>query len=235
MKPLLTEDEKKAIRDSLRTNEEKIEYNRWVGYYEALAEALPTFALAFEDYREEVKTLLCFIQQWEDYSNEEMHLNMILTDLRNSGNREGIEILFKNADTFRFEGSKLKTDEEGYFVIDINHGLKTQMNEQVRRVSLKLKTLKEITIGVETWIERKNCKVIAPEQVIQILTKAKDDLAYLIAPPYSTLRLKRMIEEGKTPNDYEKERAIIPNFEDSEFDQEEVDTWIDTLERLSKN
>lgn len=85
LKPLLTKAEAEAIKDSLKTNEERKEFNKWIAVYNTYTRIASTFGLVYAEYKSNANALLIYIRQWEDYSRQESHLNYILDELKDIG------------------------------------------------------------------------------------------------------------------------------------------------------
>jgi hypothetical protein len=218
-KPLLTEEETIALRDSLKTNDEKIEYNKWIGVYNVYREITPLFGIVYKEYQAVAERMLGYLKKWEAYDNEENHLITIYEELKGTGDKKAIDAYFKALSYLSFPDAKLVIAEDGYPEIDITK-LYERIQEEAKEVYKFYSTAKAIVIVVDEYTKKTRSKDFRPDVMIESIGYIKEDYSQRVAPRYSRKLLKEKQEKGMRVTKDEIRRAVYPSYEEIEPSQE---------------
>lgn len=224
---VLTSDERKALRESLKTDADKKEFNKWLNYFEVLRQYYPALAISHLTFKNSVMNLLAFVQQWEDYQEEENHLNYILTELENMGDKAAVEMMRKRVVSLRLDGSRFIVGDDGYFRLQLE-GLKGSLQRMSAQASYFLEETKTYLKAIEDWMKKKHCEAIMPEGMKLIIEEIKEDYGLAVAPKYSSRELRKREERGETITAAQRERALVPNYEDTKIRED----LINEIEKL---
>lgn len=229
--PLLTEEEVKALIDSLSTNKEKQEYNKWIAVYNVYSELTPLFGLVFKEYQGEAERLLGYLRVWEAYNQEENHLNTIYQELLDNGNEKAIEAFNKAVSYLTFVDAKLTRDKDGYIEIDIER-LYEKIKEEVSLLITTYEAAKAIVLVTEQYTRRTHSSGFRPEPLIVAIDSIKEDYALRVAPRYSHKLLKERIDKGIKVTRDEIKRAVFPSFDEVAVKQEYIDLFTERLNEI---
>lgn len=231
LEPLLTEDEVKALRDSLTTDKEKREYNKWIGVYNVYSELTPLFGLVYKEYQGEAEKLLGYLRVWEAYNQEENHLNTLYQELLDNGNKEAIEAFNRGVSYLTFVDAKLTRDKDGYIEIDITH-LYEKIKERLKTVWSTYEAAKAIVIVTDGYTKRTHSSAFRPEPMLAAISNIKEDYSLRVAPRYSRKLLQERIDRGQRVSPDEKMRAVYPYFEEIEVNKELIDLFTERLNEM---
>lgn len=238
LKPLLTKEEAEALRDSLTTNEEKKEFNKWIAIYNTYTRIASSFGLMYAEYKATANAMLVYVRQWEDYSRQESHLNYILDELKEKNNEEGVKSFYEMLEYMSLPFAEIGLDEDGYVEVDIGTPEKAEGTLYGRilyartQVIEYLSTLKAMVLAIDEWTDKMRSKAIMPPVMIDAIKVAKSDYALNIAPAYSEHELNKRIERGETISPFERMRAIYPDYDKVEAPESIYETTKKKLSRI---
>lgn len=230
----ITDEEADAIIDSFSDPGEAKEYNKWVKTYNVYSELTPLFGLVFKEYQTEAERVLGYLRQWEDYIQEEEHLNTIYQDLLNKGDGEALETFSQSLKHINFFNARLKRDKEGYIEIDIAP-LYQRILSKVNGVIESYQAAKAIVIVTERYTRSTKSAAFRPQILINAIDMIKEDYSLNIAPKYSRKRLKEAEEKGNTITKAERMRAVFPYYEEIEAPERLLNMFEDKLKAIIKN
>lgn len=233
-KPLLTEEETVALRDSLQTTEEKTEYNKWIGVYNVYREITPLFGIVYKEYQAVAEKMLGYLKKWEAYDNEENHLIAIYEELKATGSKKAIDAYFKALSHLRFPDAKLVIAEDGYPEIDIEK-LYERIQEEAKEVYDFYSTAKAIVIVMDEYTKKTRSKDFRPDVMIDSIGYIKEDYSLRVAPRYSRKLLKEKEAKGMKLTKDEKKRAVYPSYEEVEPSQEFLEIFRERLNSIIAN
>lgn len=223
-KPLLTEEETIALRDSLKSNEEKTEYNKWIGVYNTYRELTPVFGIVYKEYQTAAERMLGYLKKWEAYDNEENHLITIYEELKSLNNKETLEAYFKALSYLSFPDAKLIIAEDGYPEIDITK-LYERIQEEAKEVYFHYAIAKAMVIVVEEYTKKTRSKDFRPDIMIESIDDIKEDYSQRVAPRYSRKLLNEKKEKGIRLSKDEVRRAVYPSYEEITPSEEYLDIF----------
>ena len=223
-KPLLTEEETIALRDSLKTNDEKIEYNKWIGVYNTYRELTPLFGLVYKEYQAVAERMLGYLKKWEAYDNEENHLITIYEELKTLNNKETLDAYFKALSYLSFPDAKLIIAEDGYPEIDTTK-LYERIQEEAKAVYTRYSVAKAMVIVVEEYTKKTRSKDFRPDVMIESIDYIKEDYSQRVAPRYSRKLLSEKKEKGIRLSKDEIRRAVYPSYEEITPSEEYLDIF----------
>lgn len=226
--PLLTEEEAAALRDSLKTNEEKKEYNKWIGVYNVYSELTPYLGLVYKEYMGEAEKILGLLRVWETYENEENHLNAILQELIDTKNEEGVKSFKRAASYLTFTDAKLVWAEDGYIEIDVTR-LYEKIKENLKTVWQSYEAAKAIVLVTDKYTKRTHSSAFRTRLLVTAIDQIKEDYSLRVAPCYSRKLLKERIDKGQSVSKAEIKKAVYPYFEEVNPPQELIDFFTEQL------
>ena len=238
LETLLTKEEAEALRDSLTTNEERKEFNKWIAIYNTYCRMAPTFGLMYAEYKANANAMLVYVRQWEDYSRQESHLNYIIDELKDKKNEEGVKSFYEVLEFMTLPFATLGLDKDGY--VEVNIGtpeepegtLYGQILMGRRKVIDYLSTLKAMVIVLEEWTKKMKSKAIMPPILVEAIAQAKEDYALYIAPAYSEHELNKRIERGDVISPFERIKAIFPDYDKIEAPVDCYNAFKDKIEHI---
>lgn len=230
LKPLLTEDEARQIRDSLKTNEEKREYNKWLNYYNVYTDLMTLCGVIYKEYQVQAERVLGYLRVWEDYDQEENNINRIYDQLFADGTDKQKEAFTQTLKTLSFGYGKIVQDKDGYVEITRNRLYETIIDE-VKDMSGSYEVAKCFVIAVEEWTKAKRCKAIMPELMEIAIDQIKEDYALRVAPRYSRAELKKHLDRGERVSEMEGKLAVFPSYEETQT----PDLYLDMFRRKVKD
>lgn len=230
-KPLLTEEETIALRDSLKTNDEKIEYNKWIGVYNTYRELTPLFGLVYKEYQAVAERMLGYLKKWEAYDNEENHLITIYEELKTLNNKETLDAYFKALSYLSFPDAKLIIAEDGYPEIDTTK-LYERIQEEAKAVYTRYSVAKAMVIVVEEYTKKTRSKDFRPDVMIESIDYIKEDYSQRVAPRYSRKLLSEKKEKGIRLSKDEIRRAVYPSYEEITPSEEYLDIFRGQLKEI---
>lgn len=223
-KPLLTEEETIALRDSLKSNEEKTEYNKWIGVYNTYRELTPVFGIVYKEYQTAAERMLGYLKKWEAYDNEENHLITIYEELKSLNDKETLDAYFKALSYLSFPDAKLIIAEGGYPEIDITK-LYERIQEEAKEVYSHYAIAKAMVIVVEEYTKKTRSKDFRPDIMIESIDYIKEDYSQRVAPRYSRKLLNEKKEKGIRLSKDEVRRAVYPSYEEITPSEEYLDIF----------
>ena len=223
-KPLLTEEETIALRDSLKSNEEKTEYNKWIGVYNTYRELAPVFGIVYKEYQTAAERMLGYLKKWEAYDNEENHLITIYEELKSLNDKETLDAYFKALSYLSFPDAKLIIAEDGYPEIDITK-LYERIQEEAKEVYSHYAIAKAMVIVVEEYTKKTRSKDFRPDIMIESIDYIKEDYSQRVAPRYSRKLLNEKKEKGIRLSKDEVRRAVYPSYEEITPSEEYLDIF----------
>lgn len=227
---LVTEEEAVAIREGLKTDKERREFNKWLNFYNVYARIAPLFGLAKAEYERSASEALRYLQQWETLQQEEAHLNTILDELKDS--KPDAVPAFEAALSYcSFKFAKVETDSEGYVSFNFDK-LYSIIKEKMRFVHSFYSAYKSLIVAVEDWTKKRRCKEIMPGIIKESIEYAKEDLSLEVAPAYSRKLLKERHDRGERISAAETKKALYPYYEEIEVDMEFYKLWLERLKEF---
>lgn len=236
--PLLTKEEAEALRNSLNTDEEKKEFNKWIAIYNTYRRMAPTLGLAYAEYKANANALLVSVRQWEEYTRQENHLNYIIDELKDRKEANGLKIVYEMLEYMSLPFADMELDRDGYVEVNIGTPEKPegtlygQMLEGRKKVIMHLSLLKAMVVAIDEWTKKMKSKAIMPPILEDAIGQAKIDYAVTIAPAYSEHELNIRIERGERISPYERMRAIYPDYDKVEYTEEEYTLFRNKLEHI---
>lgn len=237
--PLLTENEVRAIQNSLTPQEGK-EYNKWIRCYNVYAEIAPIIGLAIAQYREQAEEIVGYLRTIEAYEQEENHLNTIYEALKDSKSKTALSAFDKSLKVLRFQFAELTRDEEGY--IEINREkLFEIVRAKIKSMGFAYTCLKAFIIAIDKWTDKHKSKKLMPPALSAPLDEIRTDTAINVAPSYSRKYLKDRIAQAQrrgetyTPSVSESKKAIFPCYDDVPSDTEFIEIWTNKLNSIENS
>lgn len=231
--PLLTEEEVIALRNSLKTDEEKREYNKWIGVYNVYCELTPFFGLVYKEYQGEAEKVLGLLRLWEAYENEENHLNVILQELRDTGNEKGIETYKRAISYLTFMDAKIVWTEDDFIEIDVTR-LYEKIKERIKTVWTSYEAAKAIVLVTEKYTKRTHSSGFRTAALLTAIENIKEDYSLRVAPMYSRKLLQEKIDKGLRISPAEVKKAVYPYFEEVTPPQDLIDFFTNHLNEVIK-
>lgn len=212
--PVVTEEEAEVLESSV-TQEQRKEFDKWVGYYHTLTRVAPVFGHTYSEFKGEANRLLSFIQIWEDYTVEEAHLNAIISKLKEKGCNDSVELLHKVVNLLSLDYGRFTRTKDDYVSIDFGTGnFWSIIDAQRRDVETAYSMFKSAVVVLEDWIKKHRCKAIVPDELRRAIENGKEDYALYVAPLYSRTELLKRMRKGEEIPLYEQQRAIFPAYEE---------------------
>lgn len=229
--PLLTEKEATAIKDSLKTNEEIKEYNKWVSVYNVYCELTPYLGLVYKEYMGEAEKTLGLLRVWKTYKSEENHLNAILQELIDTNNKAGVEAFRRAASYLTFMDAKLLWTEDGYIEIDVTR-LYDKIKENLKTVWQSYEAAKAIVLVTDKYTKRTHSSAFRTGLLVTAIDQIKEDYSLRVAPCYSRKLLKKRIDKGQHVSEAEIKKAVYPYFEEVTPPQKLIDFFTEQLNNM---
>lgn len=226
--PLLTEEEAIALRDSLKTDEEKKEYNKWIRVHNVYRELTPYLGLVYKEYQGEAEKTLGLLRVWESYESEENHLNVILQELIDTNNKEGVEAFKRAASYLTFTDAKLVWTKDGYIEIDTTR-LYDRIKECLKSVNQSYKAAKAIVLVTDRFTKRTHSSAFRTDLLVTAISQIKEDYSLRVAPCYSRKLLQRKMDKGLNVTPSEMKKAVYPYFEEINPPLELIDFFEEQL------
>ena len=233
LKPLLTEKEVEAIKNSLNGNEEKKEFNKWIGVYNVYNNVTPLFGLVYKEYQTIAERVLGYLRQWEAYIQEENHLNTIYGQLRGDGGEKGLAAFDEALSLLSFDGAKLKRDKNGYIKIDTEE-LYGRISDSVDELEKAYGAAKAINLALEEFIDRTRSKKFLPSPLVAAINNIEGDYSVRVAPRYSRRLFMRKKQSGQKITKEEERLAVFPFYEEVKAPSELVDLFRERIRSIAK-
>lgn len=231
--PLLTDEEARAIRDSVPPTEAK-EFNKWIRCYNVYADLAPIAGLALSEYRERANDVVGYLNIAETLEQEENHLNAIFEDLKETGSQKALTAFGKSLESMKFHFADLERDEEGYIRINTDKVLELA-REKMKEAVTSLSCLKAFIEALDEWTDRRKSKKFMPQPLLDSIEGVRTDTAIVVAPPYSAKVLQKKIEQGHVPTIAESKKAIFPYYAQYPSDEMFLDLWRDKIKFVEDN
>lgn len=226
--PLLTEDEALALRDSLKTNGERREYNKWISVYNVYRDITPLFGIVYKEYQAVAEKVLGLLRQWEAYNQEENHLITIYEEIKGLKDKKAEEAYLASLDYLHFKDAKLVRADDGYPEIDIAP-LYERIQEAAKDVYKFYSVAKAMVLVIEEYTKKTRSKDFRPDVMIESIGYIKEDYAQRVAPRYSRKLLKERIDKGMKITPDERKRAVYPSYEEIQPSEEELELFRNKL------
>lgn len=232
--PLLTEEETIALRDSLKTEEECKEYNKWIDIYNVYNELTPFLGLVYKEYQGEAEKMLGLLRVWECYENEENHLNTILQELIDTNNKKAVEAFKRAASYLSFTDAKLVWTEDGYIEIDVSP-LYKKIQERLKTVWQSYEAAKAIVLVTDKFTKRTHSSAFRTSLLVTAIDQIKADYSLRVAPCYSRKLLQERLDKGQKISKAEKRKAVYPYFDEVEPSQKLIDFFTEQINAMIKH
>lgn len=229
--PTLTEEEVVALRDSIETDEEKREYNKWIGVYNVYCELTPYLGLVFKEYQGEAEAMLGLLRVWETYENEENHLNSILQELIDAKDEKGVEAFKKATSYLTFAYAKLVWTEDGYVEIDVTD-LYERIKSRFETVKQSYEAAKAIVTVTDKYTKRTHSSAFRTTLLVAAINQIKEDYSLRVAPCYSRKLLQDRIDKGQKVSRAEIKKAVYPYYEEIIPPQRLTDFFTEQLNNM---
>lgn len=213
LEPLITEAEAKQIRNSLKTNEEKKEFNKWIDVYNVYNRLMTLCGVVYKEYQVQAERVLGYLRVWEDYDQEENNLNKIFDQVISEGTDKQKEAFAEALKTLSFPYGDIIQDEDGYVEIT-RERLYSTIWDEVKTMVGAYEVAKSFVVAVEEWTKRKKAKAFMPELMETALNNIKEDYALRVAPKYSRGQLKALQAQGIKTTPGEEKIAVFPAYDE---------------------
>lgn len=230
-KTLLTKEEAKAIRDSIQTDNDRKEYNKYIHYFNAYNQLTPFVGLVFKEYQTQAENLLGYIRVLEAYDQEENHLNTIFQDLKDNGGEKAASIFKKSLNSISFTYANIKIAEDGYIEIDTSE-VYNLIKDSVDNLIYFYEAAKAVVIATDEFIKKTHSKELVTEKISEAIADIKSDYALRVAPKYSRKNLKEKIDRGCYVTEEEKKRAVFPFYEEINPDEKLLQAMKDRIKQI---
>ena len=216
---ILTDEEIQALRQSVASEEEKEEFNKWIDYYDICKMYYSDLAICYLNYQKSAINLLAFVQQWEDYQREAQHLTSLLKGLNGEGCGAAVDWMRENIPSLSFDGSELKEEADGSFKLHLKgmEGSLKRMSEQTQNDLREAKTYVSV---ISEWIDKNKCMEAVPKGILIMLNDINEDYGLGVALKYSAQELMKREKNGETILPEEREFAIVPSVLYTPIDEE---------------
>ncbi len=231
--PLLTEEEVKAIINSL-SPEEGREFNKWIRYYNVYVDIAPLMGLAISQYREQAEEIVGYLRLLESYAQEENHLNTIFETLKESANETALAAFDTALKSLHFKFTRLQRDEDGYINLE-EETILNAVREKVKGMGFSYGCLKAFIIAVDEWTTKHKSKKLMPVSLAENMDDIRNDNSINIAPTYSRKFLKERIAKGLKPTIAEEKKALFPCYDDIPIMEEYVGLWKERLDSVNNS
>ena len=223
-KPLLTEEEMEALRDSLKDDNERREYNKWVHVYSVYSELTPLLGLVYKEYQGEAEKVVGYLRQWEALNQEENHLNAIFQEIVDSGSKEALDAFNRSVSHLTFSDAELRRDKDGYIEIDVTR-LYDIIKFRLKEVWNTYGAAKAIVEVTERYTKRTRSASFMTEPMKAAIENIKADYSLRVAPRYSRKLLQEKRDKGQRISKEEEKRALYPYYEEIVPPQELLDLF----------
>lgn len=233
-KNVLTDKEIDAIKDSLKTDQERSIYNRYLRIYDFYADITPMCGLVYKEYQTEAETLLGLLREWESYDQEENHLTQIYNHIQAIEPKEAKDkaiAAFKEVIpllNFKKRATIKLSEADGYPEITID-GLYKDIEEEIIHLTNHYKIAKAFVMIVEAYAKKTKSEKFFPEMTQTAIDAIKEDYVLRISPRYSRAELKKRIDRGMNVTEEDKKRAVFPSYDEIEPTKEELATMEDRI------
>lgn len=231
-KPLLNDTEVRAIYDSLKTNEESKEFNKWIKVRERILDAIPMVIMQAQEAQAAANDLMAYIKTWEAYNREIDHLNALCIFMEDAAPKKLLLPFKDKIHRLTFTHASIEQTQDGYFTLNVDGEGKLYdiILYKAEICEEKLSFLKAIITAFEEYVAKKKAMAFVPRIYEQEVSKAKRDLGEQIAPYYSKHKLNEMKKKGYDITPAEEKRAVFPDFDEVEIYKKYYDL---TLNRLN--
>ena len=211
--PIITDDDLQAIRASLKDNEEVKEYNKWIGIHRVYSDLTQAFGVLTKGYEAELHTMRSYLTRWEDYIQEENHLNIIYLGLLDTGDEQAIETFREKVKRLTFIQAKIEiTDKK----VTIN------IDELYSRIEIKKSELlyaygmaKALVLETEKFKRRTRSAGFTLDAIDRSIEAIKNPNIEGLKR-YSRKQLQEDIDEGMNITAGDRKKAILPYYEEVE-------------------
>ena len=233
-RPLLTDEEVKAVLDSLKTADEAREYNKYITCFNVYNDFSTLFGVVYKEYQVEAERALGYLRQWEAYDQEENHLIAVYESLREAQGEAAAEAFLSSLSYLTFKDAKLVIAEDGYPEINIDP-LYKRIEEQLKEVWIAYDVAKSIVIVMDEYTKRTRSADFRPEIMKESVKNIKSDYSQRVAPRYSRKLLKERQERGATVTADEKRRAVYPYYEEIKPSETYLNLFRNRLDAIVKS
>ncbi len=231
--PLLTEAEVRKVTKSLKDDEEKREYNKWIDTYNVYNRLMTLCGLVYREYQALAERVLGYLRVWEDYDNQENNLNRIYEQLISEGTDKQKEAFASTLKTLSVPYGEITQDKEGYVEIT-REPLLERIHDEVKEMVVAYSGSKAFVIAVEEWTKRRRCKMFMPDTMADALENIKSDYALWVAPKYSRAQLLKLQEQGHKITKEEARVAVFPSYEEIETNEEFLELFREKIRNIER-
>jgi hypothetical protein len=220
-KPILTDAEREAIMNSLKTDAEKREYNKWIDIHSALDDFFSWLLTASRSYLASANELLQYLRVWESYSREADHLNALICFMEDNAPDKLQAFKLKITSLSPIYG-KFVIGKDGYIDVDISgeSGLYEIILSKVENCKENMGYAKAMITAVEEFVAKKRAKIFLTPLMQNELSFVKNDMAEKISPDYSQKHLNDLKRRGAPITKEEEQRAVFPDYDTLPFNEE---------------
>lgn len=229
-KPLLSDEEKKTIFNSLKTEAEQKEFRKWMDAKFRIMDFMPYLILQSIEVQAAANDLMAYIKEWEAYTREVDHLNALCMFIEEEAPK--MQAAFKEeVQGLIFHHATVERAQDGLFTLNVDGEGKLYEIIQYKADAYKgkMSTLKGMITAFEDFIKRKSMKAFVPRLYDQEVSKAKMDLGEEIAPYYSKHRLNDLRKRGYSITPADEKKAVFPDYDEIEREEEYYNVTMENL------
>lgn len=233
--PIVTPEEVQAIKDTITTQEEQEEYNKWIAIHSVYTKLAPTFGLVLNSYEAELHIMIGYLNILEAYRQEQDHLNIIYQGLLDAGDEQAIATFRDKVKRLSFinEYAEVElTDTEVRINVDNLYKV-IKSREEGLRCSYEL--AKALVIETENFKKRTSSADFVLEAIEVGIKTIKRNPYIDDLPAYDRRRLQDRIDKGQKVVAEDRKRAVLPYYEEIEPSKTERTYFKNMINNYLKN
>ncbi len=222
--PTLNQKEADALLYA-KTEEEKVELQKWLLIYYVYDSFTPRFALGLLEYYRQAHIMEGYLRLWKEQEDRLAALNQVNAYLYKEEQNEELRVLLKKYDKELYLRGALSGIEKffkygklrgGYrgrdYTLDLTK-LKKEIEESRNDLIEAYTTIKAIILTLEHFGKKTSSQKFLPERIKRDIGRVKRGyLNFDIGKEFSCKELRLREERGETITNEEREKAVFPEY-----------------------
>lgn len=221
----LTDREAESLKKSLKTPAEAREWNMWIESFNFYVQYAALLGMTWEGFRGAANKLIGYLDLLNTYIQEENNLNTIYENVKGCG-KKAEEAFARGLELYSLPfGIKAWITEDNYIEVDKEKALRNVKDYVDGTFQTYAQMAKASVIVVEDYARKTNSSSFMYPMMKKVIAAIKDSEVDQDYPKYSKKRLREKEAKGLRITQEERDKAIVPAYEDIEVDKAILDNY----------
>lgn len=237
VEPLITEEQAKALLDSIFSDEKKKRiFDKWIRYYLTIRKASQWFTYMYSEFISNFRRIERDYVYIGGLIRNEAQYNRLIREAKDREGESASHILRDMILNITPPPVKAKIELDPDYLqgikINASKFIKEDLKKDMKYYLKDYSRLKSFIIAFNQYTKEKAITELIPPTIREYISDVeRNEITSLFVEPFSRRKIQGLKEEGKFIAQMREESGILPDYEDIEAPEEQVNYWLENIEK----